>query len=706
MTCMKNVSAFLTAALARLVLMWLCLGGVAAFAQLPGAPLNVPAVLKSETLAPKPGAAVTVAFAMTPKPTWHGYWVNGGDAGLGMRLEWDLPKGVTAGELRYPVPKPLIISELMNYVYERPYALLADLKIDASVPKGTKLRIKVRADWLACTDRICVPEGDDLTIDLVAGQGVVTAANRALFDGYRAALPVPLDRQASFAVSGKFIEIAVPFTAAAALDRPYFFATTPDAIDYPVAQSARRVGDILVIKAGYRGTDVKTLSGVLRYGDGDSGDAQGLIINAVPGDIPTGGTEVAALGNDNVPEQSQPEMGFALILLFSVLGGIILNLMPCVFPILGLKALSLAKLGGDERAAKRDALAYTVGVVLSVLALGGIMLALRTGGQQVGWAFQLQEPRIVLLLLLLMTAVTMNLWGVFELATVNIGDGLARKQGAMGSFWTGVLAAIVATPCTGPFMAAALGAALVLPTGPALAVFAGLGFGLALPYLAIGFVPRLRALLPKPGPWLERFRKFMAVPMALTALALLWLLWRLSGQFGLILGGAAAATVAVLLMFTGNAQRRSGISPPLMVATVLAIVVLAVSTLPRQAVVAGKSAGILASQPYSQDRLDRLRAEGKTIFVYFTADWCVTCKINEASAIERKDVAEAFEASDVKVLVGDFTRRDPELAGALASYGRSGVPLYLYYKAGKDAEILPQILSAKMLIDRAKKAQK
>jgi thiol:disulfide interchange protein len=251
-----------------------------------------------------------------------------------------------------------------------------------------------------------------------------------------------------------------------------------------------------------------------------------------------------------------------------------------------------------------------------------------------------------------------------------------------------------------------LGAALVLPTGPALAVFAGLGFGLALPYLAIGFVPRLRALLPKPGPWLERFRKFMAVPMALTALALLWLLWRLSGQFGLILGGAAAATVAVLLMFTGNAQRRSGISPPLMVATVLAITAAAFAALPRQAVVAGKNLGILASQPYSQNLLDRYRAEGKTVFVYFTADWCVTCKVNEASAIERKDVAEAFEASDVKVLVGDFTRRDPELADALASYGRSGVPLYLYYVAGKDAEILPQILSADMLTGRAKKSQK
>ncbi len=669
---------------------------VAAHAQLPGAPLNVPAVLTAETLAPKPGAPVTVAFAMTPKPTWHGYWVNGGDAGLGMRLEWDLPKGVTAGELRYPVPKPLIISGLMNYVYERPYALLSELRIDPSVPKGTKLRIKVRADWLACTDRICVPEGDDLTIDMVVGEGSVTPDKRALFDGYRADLPVPLDRQASFAVTGKFIEIAVPFAAAGVLDRPYFFALTPDIVDYPVPQSARRVGDYLVIKAGYRGQGVKQISGVVRYGD-----AQGLIIDAVPGAIAQGGNAVAALGNDDAPTDASSAMGFGWILLFSVLGGIILNLMPCVFPILGLKALALAKLGGDERSAKRDALAYSCGAVLSVLALGALMLALRAAGQQVGWAFQLQEPRIVLLLLLLMTAVALNLWGVFELATVNIGNGLARKQGVMGSFWTGVLAAIVATPCTGPFMAAALGAALVLPTGLALAVFAGLGFGLALPYLAIGFIPQLRSILPKPGRWLERFRKAMAIPMALTALALLWLLWRLSGQFGLVMGGAAAATVAVLLLFTGHAQRRSGISPPFMVATVLAISALSVSALPRQAIVAGKNAGLLASSPYSQSLLDRYRSEGKPVFVYFTADWCVTCKINEAKAIDRKDVAAAFKSADVKVLVGDFTRRDPELAGALAIHGRSGVPLYLFYKPGKNAEILPQILSANMLINRA-----
>ena len=677
-----------------------------ALAQLPGAPLNVPSILQAETRTPAPGGTVQLAFVMTPKSTWHGYWVNGGDAGVGMQLQWDLPAGVTAGALDYPVPKPLIISGLMNYVYERPYALLSQLTIDPAVAKGTQLRIKVRADWLACTDRICVPEGDDLVIDLVAGDGAVRSVDAALFDGYRAALPVPLDRAATFAVSGKFVEIAVPFAEAAALDRPYFFATTPNVVDYPVPQSARRVGDFLVIKTGYRGENVTKISGVLRYGNDGNGRAQGLVISAVPGPVPLGGQQVAALGNEAAEQPSARTLDFGWILVFSILGGLILNLMPCVFPILGLKALSLAKLGGDGAAAKRDALAYTGGVILSTVALGGAMLALRAGGQQVGWAFQLQEPRMVLILLLLMVAVTMNLWGSFELATVNIGDGLTRKQGAAGSFWTGVLAAVVATPCTGPFMAAALGAALLLPTGPALAVFAGLGFGLALPYLLIGFVPKLRSMLPKPGPWLSRFRKAMAIPMALTAAALLWLLWRLSGQYGLILGGAAAATIIALLLFIGHAQRRSGMTPPIMAATILALTAFAVLALPREAVTAAsaKGAQVLTEEAYSQGALENYRAQGVPVFVYFTADWCVTCKINEVSAVQRKDVAAAFDAAGVKVLVGDFTRRDPELARALASHGRSGVPLYLYYAKGAEPEILPQILTADALLGRAKGA--
>ncbi len=691
-----------------LLLLLLIVAGRPALAQVPGAPLNVPATLVAEALSPAPGQTVTLAFAMTPKPTWHGYWVNGGDAGVGMQLKWDLPNGVSAGELRYPVPQPLIISGLMNYVYERPYALLADLTIDESVPKGTKLNVRVQADWLACTDRICVPESDILSVELVAGYGAVTQANRARFDAYRAALPVPLDRQAVFSVRGEFIDIAVPFAATATLDRPYFFALTSDVIDYPVPQSARRVGDWLVIKAGYRGKGVTGLTGVLRFGDGPDGGGkdsgpQGLLISAIPGAVTGGGDSVMTLGDNNTPQAAGGNASFALILFFSVLGGLLLNLMPCVFPILGLKALSLAKMGGNARAAKLDALAYAGGVILSTMLLGGVMLMLRAAGEQVGWAFQLQEPRIVLLLFLLMVAVTLNLLGQFELATVNIGDGLARKQGAAGSFWTGVLAAIVATPCTGPFMAAALGAALVLPVIPALTIFAGLGFGLALPYLAIGFVPRLRGLLPKPGPWLEKFRRLMAIPMALTAAALLWLLWRLSGNIGLMLGAGAGVTILALLLFAGRAQRSGGMLPPIMAVSVLALTALAVSALPRDAVQRGKGNrnNVVSTEAFSEALLDRYRTQGKPVFVYFTADWCVTCKINEANAIQRREVAKAFKAADVKVLEGDFTSRDPALARVLAAHERSGVPLYLFYGRSADPKILPQILTIGDLVGPA-----
>ena len=686
--------------LSTLLLLMLIVAVRPALAQVPGAPLNVPATLVAETLTPAPEQSVTAAFAMAPKPTWHGYWVNGGDAGVGMQLKWDLPNGVSAGELRYPVPQPLIISGLMNYVYERPYALLADLTIDASVPKGTKLNVRVQADWLACTDRICVPESDVLSVELVAGDGAVTKASRARFDAYRAALPVPLDRQAVFSARGEFIEIAVPFAATAAIDRPYFFALTSDVIDYPVPQSARRVGDWLVIKAGYRGKGVTGFTGVLRYGGGKNGGgqdghAQGLIISATSGAVPGGGDPVMTLGDGSTPQASGGKANFAVILLFSVLGGLILNLMPCVFPILGLKALSLAKMGGDARAAKVDGLAYAGGVILSTLLLGGVMLMLRAAGEQVGWAFQLQEPRVVLLLFLLMVAVTLNLLGQFELATVNIGGGFARKQGAAGSFWTGVLAAVVATPCTGPFMAAALGAALVLPVVPALTIFAGLGFGLALPYLAIGFIPRLRELLPRPGPWLERFRKLMAIPMALTAAALLWLLWRLSGDIGLMLGAGAGVTILALLLFVGRAQRSGGMLPPIMAVSVLALAALAVSALPSDAMQRGKGNrnNVVSTEAFSEALLDRYRNQGKPVFVYFTADWCVTCKINEANAIQRREVAKAFKAADVKVLEGDFTSRDPVLARALAAHGRSGVPLYLYYGNAAEPRILPQILT-------------
>jgi thiol:disulfide interchange protein/DsbC/DsbD-like thiol-disulfide interchange protein len=683
--------------LTALLLAFIC---TPVIAQIPGATLNVPATLRAETSAPAPGQTVTLAFVMEPKKGWHGYFENPGDAGFGMQLNWDLPKGVTAGKPRYPVPSTLIISGLMNYVYERPYAVLVDLQIAPQVAVGSKLPIKVRADWLACTDKICVPEGDDLTINLTAGQGKVAAGSRAQFDAYRAALPVPLDQTAQYAVRGKILEIAFPFPADAKAEQPYFFALTNDVIDYSVPQSARRVGDVLIVTMGLReGAKPDSIWGVLRYSKEQDTTAQGLIVVATLGVVPSGG--VAVTPTQAAQSELSTPNSFGWILGCSVLGGLILNLMPCVFPILGLKAVSLAKMGGDAGAAKRDALAYSAGVILSVVALGGIMLALRSAGQQVGWAFQLQEPRIVLLLLLLMTAVTLNLAGGFEVASVSGGGSLTQKQGAAGSFWTGVLAAVVATPCTGPFMAAATGAALLLPTASALLVFAGLGFGLALPYLAIAYVPLFRRWMPKPGPWLARFKTAMAVPMALTAAALLWLLWRVSGSYGLILGIVAAAFLTGIMTLLGRMQRR-GQGGLLLAGLALAIALASVLILPRDAVMSqAPESGLLQAQPYSDTRLAEYRKAGNPVFVYFTADWCVTCKVNEAAAIERPATAAAFEKAGVKTLVGDFTRRDPALSRVLAKHGRSGVPLYLYYPKGGEARVLPQILTPQIMADLA-----
>lgn len=440
------------------------------------------------------------------------------------------------------------------------------------------------------------------------------------------------------------------------------------------------------------------VTGVLRYGEG-----RGVIVTLKQGAVPAGGVPIGAV------QAQTGEQNFLAILALALLGGLVLNLMPCVFPILGLKALSLAKMGGDEGTARRDAMAYSVGVVLVCVALGAIMLVLRAGGEQIGWAFQLQQPRVVLLLLLMMTAISVNLFGGFELHSLNAGGKLAQRPGMVGSFWTGILAALVATPCTGPFMAAALGAALLLPAVQALLLFAGLGIGLALPYLLIAYIPPVRAMLPKPGPWLAKFRIWMGVPMALTGAALVWLLWRLSGQFGLLTGLAAAAVLTALLLGYGRLQMQmqiqiqggrggrgamTGLAAAMMLCLAAAVLIL-----PAQPIAAVKQGGnnLLTEEEYSPDLLARYRAKGDPVFVYFTADWCVTCKVNEASAIQRAETAKAFEKAGVRVLVGDFTRGDAEIARALAEYNRPGVPLYLYFAKGGEAQILPQILSVTTL---------
>ncbi|HEY1146656.1 MAG TPA: thioredoxin family protein, partial [Allosphingosinicella sp.] len=415
------------------------------------------------------------------------------------------------------------------------------------------------------------------------------------------------------------------------------------------------------------------------------GDGRGLEIKAVPGGVPKGGREIGDTGSNAV----------LWAVLGAILGGLLLNLMPCVFPILALKALHLAKAGGEESKARRDALGYAAGAIVGTGALGAVLLALRAAGAEAGWAFQLQDPRVVLVLFLLLTAITLNLLRVFEVSAI------ASENLPSDSFGTGALAAFVATPCAGPFLGAALGTALILPPVGSIAVFAALGLGLALPFVLIAFIPPLRRMLPKPGAWMVWLQRVLAIPMGLTALACLWLLWRLGEGDALKIGIAAGVAMAFMLVAAGLMQRQGKQTG--YAATLAAVLVgaIAVSFMPERTAAAARMAD--GAVPWSEAAVENALAAGHPAFVYFTADWCLTCKANEAAAIDRGEVRGAFKAAGVKVFAADWTDGDPAITRFLEGRGRAGVPHYLWYEPGKDAEELPQILTPSELTSRAQR---
>ncbi len=667
---------------ALLVVLALALAAPAQTQQVAGN--NIRAALVADG-PPVPGKTWTVALHFTPKSSeWHGYWRNPGDAGVGMTLKWRLPEGWQAGEPLYPVPKRLEISGLMNHVFEGQYAVLVPIAVPANAAIANPAPIEVQADYLACTDRICVPERARLTLDpSVAGKD-------ARFDGWRAALAPLLDRPVRYEIVGKTLRLAVPLPEAMGVREPHVFVETRDLVDYAAVQSFAREGDTLVAEIPLADTVVAPdrIGGILALGEGD-----GIRFLGERGPVPTAGIPIRAAAAAPLPS-------LWLALAGALLGGLLLNVMPCVFPILSLKALALAKAGGEERQARRDALAYTAGVILACLALGTLMLALRAGGEQVGWAFQLQEPGVVVALLVLSVAITANFLGVFEVP----GLAVAGRGGGTGSFATGLLAAFVATPCTGPFMAAALGAALLLPAAQAMVLFAALGLGLALPFLLLGFVPRLRRMIPRPGPWMVAFRRWMALPMGLTALALAWLTWRLGGANYALAALALALLITALLVLLwgarriGKAPRAAGLAA-LTAATLALLFVLPGSQAPSQ----GRTdAGLLEAKPFSETALARARAAGRPVFVWFTADWCLTCKVNERAAIERTSTRDAFDKAGVVVLRGDWTRRDEPITRFLTAQGAAGVPLYLWYPARQGIpRQLPQVLTPGLLANLA-----
>ena len=638
------------------------------------------AELVPETRAPAPGRVVTMALHIALKPGWHIYWSNPGDTGYAPAVTWTMPSGLAAGQVMHPAPLRLELAGLVSYVHEGDTVLLQDLQLPAGMAAGTALPLTAHLDLLVCSEGSCVPDPVDLDFTLTSGTGAPDSSVAALFAKARGALPQSIGAGAQYAVTGHGLELFVPGLTS---DKIALFVDQSGAAKAATAAAVKAVeGGIQITVPRGDGDVPATLSGVITSG----GKAWAF---AAP--------KVAALTTKAADGTAPLDAGYFLIFGAALLGGLILNLMPCVFPILSLKAMALARSGGNDAHARSEALGYSTGVIGTVVGLGAILLALRSAGSAAGWAFQLQNPSVVAGLLLLVAAIALNMAGLFELPSLSVSG--KPSSGFSGSLATGALAAFIATPCTGPFMAGALGAALVMPPLAAIGVFAGLGIGMALPFFLLGFSRSARRLIPRPGQWMVTLRHVLSVPMFATALGLAWLIGRQAG-----IGAMTAALAATLIMGLGfwwyGTQQRAGKRgfPALaIVAAAMPVVVLGVVPAPVAATQMEAGDG-LGSQPFAQTRLDALRREGKPVFVYFTADWCLTCKVNEATSLSSPAVVQAFKTSGVSVLRGDWTRQDPAISRFLKEHGRAGVPLYLWYPATGAESELPQVLTPDLLV--------
>ncbi len=648
--------------------------------------------LGAQTQGIAPGQTTYIALDQKIEKGWHTYWRNAGDSGEATIIKWTLPAGWTAGDIVWPAPHRLPVGPLMNYGFENEVLLPVPVTAPATAQVGDTVTVKAHADFLVCAE-ICVPESADLTLSLpvVAGPAGPSPQWGAPIARVLAAAPRPAGLAAAFQKQGQQLKLAITGAAVTGADLAdaYFYPYSGTVIDHARPQAVERgpEGLTLTLTPGYafQGSPPKEIAGLITFA--------GKAIEVTAAEAPLPAT-AAGLGPPAVaggPGGSGSGFQLPLAAFYAFLGGLILNLMPCVFPILAMKATSLAHHAHETAAARRQGLAFGVGAVATFLALAGVLIALKAAGSAVGWGFQLQSPPVVAGLALLMLLVGLNLSGLFEVGTSlqGVGSGLAGRSGLSGAFFTGALAVVVAAPCTAPFMGPAIGWALTQSAAGALTVFAALGLGFALPFVLVAYAPGLLARLPKPGPWMDVFKKTLAFPMYGAAAWLLWVLAQQvdAGVLARVLAGAVL--IAAAAWIGGIAQRRHAEggrhTATAVLAGALAAVAVAAAVWPQ-----GKAE--LPSEPYSATRLAALQAEGRPVFVNYTAAWCVSCQVNDRVAIA--PAARAFEDHNVAYLKADWTKRDPAIAADLARFGRAGVPLYLVYGAkGGDPAILPAILT-------------
>ncbi|HET6183991.1 MAG TPA: protein-disulfide reductase DsbD domain-containing protein [Acetobacteraceae bacterium] len=627
-----------------------------------------------------PGATQRLGLLLRIAPGWHVYWKNPGEAGAPPELRLSLPPGFRPGAIEWPAPARLREGPLLVYAYSGEVLLSVPVTVPAD---ADGLHARAEANWLVCKD-ICIPQEGRFRLDLPAGSAA-PSAEAPLFAAAERAVPRAVPWQATIAPDGTLAVLGSelgPTTIRAASFVPDSEGAIVDAAPQPLR--AVPGGLALALKRGKQFSAGRPLSGVLLLTD-RAGLPSAVALRAEPGPVP--------------PMFAAPDTPLWRLWALAFAGGVLLNLMPCVFPVLAMKALALA---ATRERRGGHAVAYGSGVLTSFAALGGALMLAREGlASAAGWGFQFASPGFVAATAWVMLAIGLNLSGMFRVGAgrfAGAGQGLGARGGAVGSFVTGVLAVLVATPCSAPFMAIAVAGALAAPPAAGLSVFLAMGAGLAAPYLALAVVPGLARLLPRPGRWMEWFRRVLALPMYATAAWLLWVLDQEAGRSGLFLALGGMALVALAAFVLGATQdatpgrRRAGV----LGATGLAVAAFALlPALAAGPADAGEARLFLpGAEPFSAARLAALRAQQRPVFVDVTASWCLTCLVNERVALESAAVQSAFRDHGVAVLVGDWTRQDPALGAFLRAQGREGVPLYLLYRPGeRSPHVLDQILT-------------
>ena len=679
---------------------------------------NVESRLVSEVTTVRPGETFWVALHQKIRPGWFTYWRNPGDSGLPAQIEWTLPAGMEAGEIHWPAPTRKPVAGLMNYGYSDELALLVPITASDALDTRLPATLSAKAVWLVC-EEICIPEEGSFTTAVATAPadvgGPPSGLERdgqwtALFEQARAALPAESPWPARFNADADRIalQIDAPGLSGEALRDVYFFADEHNLVSHAAPQSWQVTPEglsLLLTRGPLEAAPTDRLGGLVSITESVGGETLHQTLRLQAALDPALDITAAA------PATAGLSLWTAIA--FAILGGMLLNLMPCVLPVLSLKALSLAQKGGDPAKARPHGLAYAGGVLSCFALLAAALLVFQAAGAQIGWGFQLQSPTVVAVLAYLMFALGLSLSGVYEIGArlMGVGGSLAGRGGLTGSYLTGVLTAVVASPCTAPFMGAALGFALTQPAPTAVAVILALGAGLALPYLALSFSPPLVRLLPRPGPWMNWFRQVLAIPMYGTAVWLLWVLWRQAGVDGLAfaLGGLALIGLAAWLFGRGQTERAWLPRPQLISGAAVAVALgLAFAPAPVTSVptaVQGED-GAMPFELYTPARLAELRGEGRAVFINATAAWCITCLVNDKVVLTSDAVVNAFAEHNVAYLKADWTNRDADVTALLNAYGRSGVPLYLYFapEAARTggplggAIALPQILTEAIVL--------